>query len=293
MTSAATVMTRLRKSPLTVIALGALGLSLAVLVPVTPVRAIIVFPLALTVPGYGLVLLALGRARNLDWVPLVALSVIVSIAFYALAGVLLSATSIAISTRNTVIAVDYVTILVIIGSVLRRTPAAGVANGWMPSEPPAPEAAESTRGGVRLLVIAVAALAIAGVAVGLALHFEPKVAAPPYTQFLSDRELEPAFVADQGRGGATLTVPVAVTNQSSESRDYLIAPDMDGRAAWPRETILLGPGEKWSGTVRGRVPRLAGLHELTVALSEPSTHSTPETLDLWVRASRAASGSAR
>ena len=192
------------------------------------------FPLALTVPGYGLVLLALGRARTLDRVPLVALSVIVSIAFYALAGVLLSATSIAISTRNTVIAVDYVTILYIIGSVLRRTPAAGVANGWMPSEPPAPEAWTGRAAGARLLVIAVAALAIAGVAVGLALHFEPKVAAPPYTQFYLTGSWSQLSSPIRVVGGATLTVPVAVTNQSSESRDYLIARDMDGRAAWPR-----------------------------------------------------------
>lgn len=275
---------RLRPGSFVVPGVAALVLSASVLIPLTSIRAAVVFPVALLLPGYAILLLAFGSNRRLDPIPALALSTLLSMAFYPLASLGLAAASIALSTRNIVGAVDALVAATLLVSFLRGRRLRGLPRpaSWLPAEPPH---RESERGmdAKRMVVLTAAAVVLAGLAVGLVLHVESKPASLPYTQFYLTGAQSHSSTPPTASGGAPLSLPVGVTNHTHRLQTYRIEPEVDGRSAWPARSVTLPPGGTWTGRVRGRMPADHGLHELIITLTREPQSTPVGSLTVWLR----------
>jgi uncharacterized membrane protein len=263
--------------------LAACVLSVCVLVPQTYARAAIVFPIALLLPGYVIVLAAFGPARRFDWVPTLCLAGLLSMAFYPLAGLLLAAVSIAPSTQSVVGAVDVLVAATFVVSAIRSLRAAPRHRApWLPAEPPhnAPAHGMEAR---RMLVLTVAALTLAGIGLAAARALEPRPATQPYTAIYlaGPQSHQPTPVV--AAAGAPLRVVVGVTNHTGRRQTYRLAPTVDGTGAWPVRTVSLPPGARWTGPLGGTAPAGHGLHELVVKFTTEPRGTAVGSLTLWVR----------
>lgn len=274
----------LRPSTLLVPAAAAMLVSVGVLIPQTFVRAAIVFPIALLLPGYAILLLAFGQRRRLGWVPALSLSALLSMAFYPLAGLLLYAASIAPSTMSIVGAVDALVAAALAVSLVRNGRGTGPLDHatWSPTQPPVDEP-EQGLDGKRMTILVAVALVLAGLGLVAAPHFEPKASALPYTAFYFTGALSRVSAPVTANGGNPLDVPVAVTNRTRGFQTYQIEPQVDGSIVWPIRTMTLPPGGTWSGSVQGWMPKVIGLHELIIALNMESQGTPVGTLTLWLR----------
>jgi uncharacterized membrane protein len=263
--------------------LAACVLSVCVLVPQTYARAAIVFPIALLLPGYVIVLSVFGPTRHFDWVPTLSLAALLSMAFYPLAGLLLTAVSIAPSTESVVGTVDVLVAATFVVSALRslQGPTRHRAP-WLPAEPPHDE---PTRGmdSWRVLVLTVTALALAGSGLAAAHALEPRPTTQPYTAvyLAGPQSHQPTPVV--AASGAPLRVVVGVTNHTQRPQTYRLAPTVDGTGAWPVRTVTLLPGATWSGPLSGTVPTGRGLHELVVKFTMEPRGTAVGALTLWIR----------
>jgi uncharacterized membrane protein len=283
-TSKAESLSGLRRSSFLVPAAAALVLSVGVLIPQTYVRAAIVFPVALLLPGYAILVLAFGPNRRLDWVPSLSLSALLSMAFYPLAGLILAAASIALSTKSIVGAVDVLVAAALAVSFLRSRPRTEPPNRatWLPAEPPHSEPVRGING-KRMLILTAAALVLAGLGLVVALHFEPKAASPPYSAFYLTGAWSHLSAPVAATGGTPLRLLVGVTNRTNRLQTYQIEPQVDGAIAWPTRSVTLLPGDTWSGPILGKMPRDRGLHELIVTLTMEPQAAPVGTLTIWLR----------
>ena len=263
--------------------LAACVLSVCVLIPQTYVRAAIVFPIAVVLPGYVIVLSAFRPARHFDWVPTLSLAVLLSLAFYPLAGLLLAAVSIAPSAESVVGAVDVLVVAAFVVSAC-RSPRGALQHRalWLPAQPPDDPAARGMTA-PRVLVLTVTALALAGLGLAAAHGLEPRPAAQPYTAvYLAGPQSHQAtpLVAS---AGAPLRVAVGVANHTQRRQTYRLAPAVDGTRVWPARTVALPPGATWTGTLSGTAPAGRGLHELVVKFTTEPRGTAVGTLTLWVQ----------
>ena len=257
---------------------------MSVLIPQTYLRAAIVFPIALLLPGYAILLLAFGPHKRLDWVPALSLSALLSMAFYPLAGLLLAAASIAPSTQSMVVAVDVLVAVALAVSFLRsrRRRASVWSTSWVPAEPPH---AEQQRGldGKRMLVLVAATLALGGLGLGVARHFEPKPVPQPYTAFYLTGAWSHPPTPVAARAGTPVNPLFSVTNRTHRPQTYKITPAVDGSIAWPSRTVTLSPGATWTGPLQGAMPAGLGLHELIVKLTMQPQGTAVGSLTLWLQ----------
>lgn len=281
---ASAVFDRRRADQLLLPAIAAFALPACTLIPQTYVRAAIVFPVALVLPGYAILLLAFGTDRRLDWVPGLSLCALLSMAFHPLAGLLLAAVSVAPSVQSVVGAVDALVLAALGVSILRirrrREPAR--APRWVPASPPRNEG-EQGMSGRRMLVAVAVAIALAGLGLGWARHFEPRPVATPYTAFYLTGAWSHVSAAPAIRGGARLSVVVGVTNRTHRLQSYRLTPQVDGSLSWPTRTVTLLPGATWTGPVRGPMPGDPGLHELVVRLTMTPQDTPVGGLTIWAR----------
>lgn len=283
-TPAGTARVRRSSAQVLVPAVAACALSLGVLVPWVYLRAALVFPVALLLPGYAILLLAFGPGRRFDWVPALALAALLSMAFYPLAALLLAAVSVAPSTRSVIGAVDVLVAASLLACVPRgrRRRAPGADASWLPTEP-ARDEPEPGMSGRRVLVLVTVALAVGGLGLGVARHVEPKPVAQPYTAFYLTGARSHLSTPVRARAGKPLSVVVGVKNRTHRRQTYRLTPTIDGRAAWPARVVTLAPGAAWTGSVRGPAPGTRGLHELVVALSAKPQGARIGTLTLWLK----------
>ena len=287
-------------------ALAAGALSGALLVPDTSVRAAIVLPIALLLPGYALLLLAFGPGRRFDWVPGLALSALLSMAFLPLAGLALAAATVPPSTRSAAGAIDAVVVVALVASLARawRRRGAHPDEAWLPAAPPADAGGVRGLGGRGATALVACALALAGLGLAVAPRFEPQArhrrptrpspsaarsrpaARPPPPRCRpcrppSARRRSPAAPAPRS------TLQVAVANHTLRRVTYRLTPLVDG-GAWAARTVMLAPGAVWHAGLAGRMPGGDGLHELVITLSEQPGGRAVGDLTLWLQTTGAA-----
>lgn len=277
------------RNPAAVLPAAAAAMTAGVLVPVPPIRAAVVLPLALLAPGYALAAAAGIRGR-LDAVPTLALGALLSIAIYPLLALGLYATSIRLSTTSVVAATDAV-VLLLSGVVALRTRFArdaGTAGGG-----PAAVATDTSpasswsgrRGGVRFVVaVAVAVAVLAG-----AMRLLPAAADAPYTQLYLAGHWSGLGAIVDAEPHQRLAVRVAIVNRTHARKAYRLAPTVDGGVHWPARVVTLQAGDRWVGFVTGRIPRRRCVHRLTLELSSRESSAVLTDLNVWVRTERGAS----
>ena len=275
-------------------------MSLGVVVPVPPLRALLVVPVALLAPGYALLMALFGDARRtgLDPVPLLALSILLSLACYPLLALLLHLAALPMATGTVVGATDTTIMLLLAGASWRsaqHSPAMLAPRVGAPPDVAPGSAWEGLRGGLRFALV----VGAAGLILAATLRLLPAPSSAPYTMFyLAGRSAylagpvgargyrsvgpgsgERCVARARAAHGAARTtatgavgavdLSIGVTNGSAWRRSYRITPLLDGVPCWPNQTLSLGPGASWSGHVSGVVPADGALHRLTITLRQP------------------------
>lgn len=262
----------------TVIGLAALLLTFGALVPVPLARAAIVVPLALSTPGYAVVALAFGRTRR-DAVVTVALSVLLSVAFYPLLCLLLYAAGITLSRSSVLSGTDLLLVLLAVAIALRDRSRGPVST-------PAPVNGAVHWMAARHVLAYVGGLAFIVAALGGAQRLLPSAAPAPYTAFYltgAARHAGSSITTASRR----LTISIGIANHTGHRQTYRIVPALDGAARWHGHTVTLAAGHTWSGRVAGPAPRDRCAHRLSIALRSRS-NATISDLDVWVRATKGA-----
>lgn len=271
-----------------VLSAAVVGLSIGVLIPQSIIRAALVAPIALLLPGYAILLLAFGPHRRVDWVPALSLSLVLTTAFYPLAGLLLYAASIALSTRSLVAAVDLLVAGTLVVTFLRsrRHQEPTKQDSWLPAKPP--RALETHRGldGKRMLALTMFTLVLAGLGLGVALRYAPKSTSSPFTQFYLTGPLSHSSTPLVAKTGAQLRVTLGVTNRTQLPQVYRIEPRVDGTIAWQGLTVTLRPGVTWTGAAEGKMPGGGGLHHLIITIDTEPQATPIGALSLWVQSMR-------
>lgn len=254
-------------------------MSLGVLVPVTPLRALIVLPLALLLPGLGVVR-ALSREAPSDPLPTLALSVLLSAALYPLVGLLLYLFSVHLSTTSILIAAN-----VLVAACAART--------WMHERSLLPaETAKAVRPATGpqtsinragLLVVVGTFAAVLGL-LAVSVHSLPVAASPAYTQFSLAGDQSALHRTMTARPGQHVAVAVEVDNRSHAATTYHLTAQMAGTAAWQTISQTIGAGSAWRGQVQGPRVQSLGLHRMEITLQQ-GPHIVG-TLSVWVRVVR-------
>lgn len=255
-----------RWSDVTLILIASALLAVVALIP-SAIKAPVTLPLALLLPGHAL-LAALGRPdRGLGTGGRVALRVVLSLAAISL--VVLAVGSVLGVSRATVI-----------GSTWAFTSVAAMVS-WDREVPTVQESAGQrfTQSGVFLLLTAVVSVIVV---VG-ALIFLPQPRSVAYSSISVAGTTKTSGSPLRIRTGRTATVQVAVFNGTGKTMNYRVIPAIDGGAAWSAPKVHLAPGERWSGTVKGRIPKEACLSRLTIALAANGKDSGVKPLVLYVR----------
>lgn len=242
------------------------GLAVVGLLP-WAIKSVVTLPLALLLPGHAL-LAALDRPdRSLGAGGRIAARVVLSMAAITL----------------TVLAV---------GSVFGVSRASVVAGVWMfvsvaalcawnrdvptASQTPGPH---WTQSGVVLVLTAFVALVVV---IG-ALVLLPDPLDTPYSRLSVTGTSKTSGSPIRVDSGTTASVRVQVKNGTGKTRSYRVIPAIDGGALWKAPKVRLDPGETWSGTIKGTIPKDACLSRLTVALASNGRSAGVAPLVLYIR----------
>ena len=271
--------------PVRQLLIAALVMSLAVLIPWTPLRAVIVLPLALLAPGYAVVVAAFGLRRRLDVVPTLALSAVLSLALYPLLSLLMYAMGILVSEASVLFGADALIGVMIVAVLLRTRLGLPVAEATLPSLQF--DAAIRTRsvwngasGGIRFLIT----VAIAIILLAITMQMLPKPIPTPYTQMnLAGRWAHTGSIV-YANPRTPQHIQFAVTNHTNQAQTYRIVPLFDTKTIWPGDVIQqLAVGKTWVGTVSGYVPAAGCIHRLSINLYQGNATQVLTSLTLWLR----------
>ena len=240
-------------------------MSIGVLVPIAAIRALVVLPTALVVPGYAAALAIFGPRWRDDALGL-ALGALLSVALYPLLALLLYAASIRLSTASVLAATDALT-AVFVGIVALRDRRAGWVRaagaqggaGWAVGEVDGPWS------GWRGIALFAALVAVVVGALALLIPALPSPVASPYTQFYLTGNWAQVHSITRLGAGRHLVVTIGITNRTHLPQRYLIVPRLDN-ALWRGRTLRLGDGGTWSGSIGGTVPAGGCAHQLAIRL---------------------------
>ncbi len=263
-----------------VLVIAAALLTGGVFVPVGAIRVLIVLAPALVLPGAGL-LFGLGVLRGRwDPVPTLALCVIVSLAFYPLAGLLIYEIGIRLSTVSVVVEVDvFILLMLALGSVMEGQR----GHDGPPLMRALPEDdADRRRWGVWLAAVSVACAAV----VVLGFLLLPKEVPAPYTAFYFTGSTATLNGTITMAAGTQLVAPVAVNNRSGATADYLISAKLQGIASAPDRQVSVPPSGTWTGSVVTTVDQPGCLLQLVIDLLNRDGGSKVASLDLWIQVRR-------
>jgi len=258
-------------------------MSIGVLVPIAAIRALVVLPTALVVPGYAAALAIFGPRWRDDALGL-ALGALLSMALYPLLALLLYASSIRLSTASVLAATDALTAVFVGIVALRDRPtvwagAAGVQGvaGRNSGKLDGPWS------GWRGIALLAALVAVVVGALALLMPALPSPVASPYTQFYLTGNRTQVHSIVRPSAGRRLVVTVGITNRTHLPHRYLIVPRLDN-APWRSRTLRLGDSDTWSGAIGGTVPAGGCAHQLAIRLYVVSGGDNRKigTLTLWV-----------
>jgi hypothetical protein len=268
------------RRPATVLLIAAALLTIGAFVPLTLVRALMVLGPALVLPGASL-LFGLGALRGRwDPAPTLALCVIGSLAFYPLAGLLIYAAGIRLSTASAVVEVDvFLVLMLALHTVIER----GRKLDLTPLLKTRPEEGAHGRWWGGWLVVVAGACAVVLV---LGLLLLPKVVPAPYTEFYFTGSMAKLNGTVTVLPRAQMVVSVAVRIRSGATGDYLISAELDRSIFASSRSISVPESGTWRGTLSGTVNQPGCLHHLVISLLNRSGKSTVASLDLWIRVKR-------
>jgi hypothetical protein len=231
------------------------------------VKSVVTLPLALLLPGHAL-LAALGRPdRAIGTGGRIALRVVASLAVVSLT-VLAVGSVVGVSRASVVAGTWMVVSIAALASWNRVAPTR--------AETPGPHVTQS--GVVLGLTALVGVIVVVGALVVL-----PDPLDSPYSRLsvtgTSKASGSPILVDS----GTTATVRVQVENGTGVARSYRVIPAIDGGALWKAPKVRLGPGETWSGTIKGKIPKDACVSRLTVALASNGKPAGVAPLVLYIR----------
>jgi uncharacterized membrane protein len=244
---------------------------------------VVVLPLALLVPGYGLLSAAFRPCARLDPAPAAALSFMLSIALYPLLALILYAAGLRLSPWNTVAAVDTLMLVLAAVVVARARRARGRAGPWVPARPSGPSVHSAWSGpsGALRFVGAVTAVVIAVVVV---VRTVPSPGDPPYTEFHLHGRWAYVDSVIRTRPNRRLAVDLEVVNRTHRSETYRIVPLPSGAPPWADRRVTLPPGGRWTGSVTGAVAASKCPKRLAIGLDQVGTGRSPDSvLTVWVQ----------
>jgi len=241
------------------------AMSIAALVPIAAVRALVALPTALVVPGYAAALAIFGPRWRGD-APGLALSALLSMALYPLLALLLYAASIRLSTASVLATTDAL-IAACVGIVAlreRRAGSAGAAGAQVVTNRDL-EGVGEPRSGWRAIAPFAALVAVVVGALALLMPVLPSPVASPYTQFYLAANWARAYSIARTGVGRHLSVTIGVVNRTHLPQRYLIVPRLDN-IPWRERILHLGDGGTWSGAISGSVPAGGCAHQLAIRL---------------------------
>lgn len=253
----------------------------AVLLPLPLSRVAIALPLALLLPGYAVLSAAFGRQQRHDLAAVLALSALLSLAIYALLGVVLYVITIPISEASVLIAADGL-VIGLAAITVARTRAGTPPAAW-PSPPPEPMAARrSPWSGARGGFLFAATIGVAIAALLVAMGLLPKPPAQQYTQFYLAGRWSHVSSVITTHPHQPLTVEVGLTNRTLHRQAYRIVPSLDNAPSWPAREVTVPSGHSWTGVVTGDVPASGCAHRLSIELRLKGRPGALDRLTLWV-----------
>ncbi|MDB5059712.1 MAG: hypothetical protein JWO59_3184 [Chloroflexi bacterium] len=257
-------------------------MTLGVVQPVQALRAVIVLPFALLLPGYAMIAVIFGFQERFDVVPTLALSALLSLFSYMFVGLALNAAAIRLSSVSILAGIDALIALSICAAVLR------VKAGLPPSQPGTPVNLADPRKtlwtGAPACVMLVTGLSIVTVVVLLTMTLLPQPAGKPYTQFYLTGPWSKTASVITVPATRSLTVTVGINNRTSAAQTYRITPFINGAQSWNERTIALTSGSRWSGSVTGIIPADGCLDRLRINLGIRGRRGALASLIVWVRA---------
>lgn len=230
-------------------------------------KSVVTLPLALLLPGHAL-LAALDRPdRALGTGGRIAARVVLSLAAVSLT--VLAVGSVAGVSRASVVAGTWMFVSVAaLASWNRDVPTR--------AETPGPH---WTQSGVVLAMTALVALVVV---VG-ALVLLPDPLDRPFSRLSVAGTTKASGSPIRVDSGTTASIRVQVENGTNRSRSYRVIPAIDGGALWKAPRVQLDPGERWTGTIKGKIPKDACLSRLTVALASNGEPAGVAPLVLYIR----------
>jgi membrane-associated protease RseP (regulator of RpoE activity) len=181
---------------------------------------------------------------------------VASIAFYALASLLLYGASVPLTRISIALSVDVFVVAAVIVLLLRFGGDRVVAGDGV--------IVPSWRDGTR--VAAFMALSVLLVAATVAARRGFSAPPPaPFTQFAFAGRWQHLSAAPRIGASRRLRVALEVTNQTNRLQRYRIVPTVTGRR-WSRRDVTLAPGQRWLGSIAGVIARRPCSQRLTVAL---------------------------
>lgn len=260
--------------------LGALALHAGALLPVSPLRALLVVPLALLLPGYALLRALLAPALPGDRVVRLWLACILSLAMYPLLALVLSCCGLRLTTMHVLAGLDLehalLATIILARSVWYASRAPGDLRRVSRTDWRAPVRHLwcSASHVPRLLVPALVLLPVLAGAYALVKGTPPS----PFSQLSLAGNW--AHLAGSVTPSTLLQVPVVVGNHSGRRRTYRLSADVDGQVRRPTRVLTLPAGAGWSGQIAGVVPDDGCVHRVRVLLTEGSG-GTRNALTLW------------
>ncbi len=230
-------------------------------------KSLITLPLALVLPGHAL-LAALDRPdRTLGTGGRIAVRLVLSMAAISLT-VLAVGSAVGVSLASVVAGTWMFSTLAALASWNREVPTRAETSGphW-------------TQSGVVLLLTALVGLVVV---VG-ALVLLPDPLDSPYTRLSVTGTTKASGSPIVVSSGTTASVRVQLENGTDASRSYRVIPAIDGGALWKAPKVRLDPGETWTGTIKGKIPKDACLSRLTVALASNGKPAGVAPLVLYLR----------
>jgi hypothetical protein len=232
-----------------------------------PARAAIELPLAMVLPGAGVIAAARG-SRPARPASDIGLAIVLSFAVWISVALACFVLRQRLTTAAFVVGGDLVMLASIATCVVRAAPLSTLVG------------AASTRD--QRLRFALFALAAAGCGGTVALGAYAAPTPAPYSQIALAGPWAHVASAVAVQPGRPVAVDVVVSNHTAATRTYVVAPVMQG-AAWKARNVALDPGESRHVELRGRVPRGGCLHRLSVVLHDPPTGSVVGSLTLWLQ----------
>lgn len=230
-------------------------------------KSIVTFPLAMVLPGHAL-LAALDRPdRGIGTGGRIALRIVLSMAAISLS-VLIVGSAVGVSRASAVAAIWMFTSLAALAAWNRDVPSRAESMGprW-------------TQSGVVLVLTAVVGVVVV---IG-ALVVLPQPRQDPYSRISVTGTSKASGSPIVVRSGTSASVRVQVENGTGKQQTYRIVPAIDGGALWKAPKVELGPGERWSGTIEGKIPKGACVSRLTVALAANAKPAGVAPLVLYIR----------